>query len=378
MPDSPARESSDTPNDGQYLSATLGGFASIGAGVVHALAAGIHAEHATLARMFAFLAVTQVLVGLVVVSRPSSRWFVVTLMVSTAAAIAWLYTRFAGISWITGLEVRESPQVVDTICATLAAIAAVCALCDLLYGALLSTRTKSAQKTAVMALILPAMWFGAAHTHNHSQAVAWPRAYDPAQPIDISGVPGVSAEQEARATQLIKDSQRDLPKWADVKNAVAQGWSSIGDSSTGFEHFINRRLIADDKFLDPTAPESLVYKVDGDKRTLVSAMFIANPTSKIDSPQLVDYAGPLMQWHVHNNLCWKRSTSGASVIAGITDANGNCPAGSVLRGIGIPMVHVWITPHQCGPFAALEGVGAGTAAVPDSQRADVCGVEHSH
>ena len=23
------------------------------------------------------------------------------------------------------------------------------------------------------------------------------------------------------------------------------------------------------------------------------------------------------------------------------------------------MIHVWIVPHQCGPFAALEGVGAG-------------------
>jgi hypothetical protein len=23
------------------------------------------------------------------------------------------------------------------------------------------------------------------------------------------------------------------------------------------------------------------------------------------------------------------------------------------------MIHVWITPHKCGPFAALEGVGAG-------------------
>jgi hypothetical protein len=23
------------------------------------------------------------------------------------------------------------------------------------------------------------------------------------------------------------------------------------------------------------------------------------------------------------------------------------------------MIHVWIVPHKCGPFAALEGVGAG-------------------
>ena len=24
------------------------------------------------------------------------------------------------------------------------------------------------------------------------------------------------------------------------------------------------------------------------------------------------------------------------------------------------MIHVWIVPNECGPFAALEGVGAGT------------------
>jgi hypothetical protein len=31
------------------------------------------------------------------------------------------------------------------------------------------------------------------------------------------------------------------------------------------------------------------------------------------------------------------------------------------------MIHVWITSHPCGPFAALEGVGAG-AIKPGEQR----------
>ena len=30
-----------------------------------------------------------------------------------------------------------------------------------------------------------------------------------------------------------------------------------------------------------------------------------------------------------------------------------------LSQVAVPMVHVWITPHRCGPFAALEGDGAG-------------------
>ena len=84
----------------------------------------------------------------------------------------------------------------------------------------------------------------------------WPRAYDPAVGIDISGVPGVSVDQELRARDLIEQSLKLLPQWADTATAIAGGWNSIGDASTGFEHYINRRLIEDDKFLDPSAPES--------------------------------------------------------------------------------------------------------------------------
>jgi hypothetical protein len=37
------------------------------------------------------------------------------------------------------------------------------------------------------------------------------------------------------------------------------------------------------------------------------------------------------------------------------------------------MIHVWIIPHRCGPFAALEGVGAGQIA-PGQER--LC--DHQH
>ena len=40
------------------------------------------------------------------------------------------------------------------------------------------------------------------------------------------------------------------------------------------------------------------------------------------------------------------------------------------------MVHVWIAPHECGPFAALEGHGAGQASVSDGARMDQC--DHDH
>jgi hypothetical protein len=40
------------------------------------------------------------------------------------------------------------------------------------------------------------------------------------------------------------------------------------------------------------------------------------------------------------------------------------------------MVHVWITPHECGPFAALEGVAAGVADASDAERVDLCNKVH--
>jgi hypothetical protein len=99
-------------------------------------------------------------------------------------------------------------------------------------------------------------------------------------------------------------------------------------------------------------------------------MFIAN-TRPLDDPELVGFGGPLMQWHIHDNLCWGLDDNGSPVVKGLTDDAGNCPAGTVKAGGENPMVHVWIAPHECGPFAALEGHGAGQAA-GDGQRVDQC------
>ncbi|CAB4914336.1 unannotated protein [freshwater metagenome] len=395
----------------------IAGLASIAAGAIHGGAIGLHAEHPQLARIFIVMTLLQLAWGLTILLRPQHWLLPLGVLINGAAVGGWAITRIAGISWIDGLEVRESPQIADSLCAGLGIVAATIALAALLIGERELPHVRLAFPSfAVLLLTLPAMWNGATHVHNHGVTVDasgnvinealphdhsatgasvaqastgtpstdsavittdWPRPYDPAAGIDISGVPGVSIDQELRARDLIEASQKMLPEWADTKTAIAGGWNSIGDASTGFEHYINRALIEDDKFLDPAAPESLVYQVDGDKRTLVSAMFIAKTGVAIDDPTLIDFAGNLMQWHIHDNLCWKLK-NGIAVIGGITDAAGNCPAGTVRAGAGNAMVHVWIAPHPCGPFAALEGNGAGRANVSDAERVDMCNVPHDH
>ena len=395
----------------------IAGLASVAAGAIHGGAIGLHAEHPQLARIFIATTLLQLIWGLSILLRPQSWLLPIGIVVNGAAATGWAITRLSGISWIDGLEIRESPQIADSVCAGLGIVAATVALAALLVGERELPQVRLAMPSfAIMLLTLPAMWNGASHIHNHSATLdasgividesqphghtetggsiaqvsneadspstpavaAWPRAYDPAVGIDISGVDGVSIDQELRARDLIEQSLKILPQWADTAAAISGGWTSIGDASTGFEHYINRRLIEDEKFLDPSAPESLVYQVDGDNRTLVSAMYIAKTGVAIDDPTLLDYAGNLMQWHMHDNLCWKRNAAGVAVIGGVTDAAGNCPTGSVRAGAGNAMVHVWIAPHPCGPFAALEGTGAGRASVSDAERVDMCGSDHDH
>jgi hypothetical protein len=147
-----------------------------------------------------------------------------------------------------------------------------------------------------------------------------------------------------------------LPKWSDYKVAEAAGFHSIGDAVTGVEHYINWDWINDDTIHDPDHPESLVYQPqpDGSKK-LVSAMYMLPDTVKLED--VPNIGGALMQWHIHDNLCFTNDPV-APRVAGVTSSGGTCTA-PLVKFVPAPMIHVWITPHQCGPFAALEGVGAG-------------------
>ena len=110
--------------------------------------------------------------------------------------------------------------------------------------------------------------------HGHTAAAVATKPYDPTQPIDLGGVPGVTPQQQAAAENLVALNVVRLPKWSDYKVAEAAGYHSIGDGLTGYEHFIKWDLINDDVTLDPDQPESLVYQPqpDGSKK-LVSAMY---------------------------------------------------------------------------------------------------------
>lgn len=428
-------------------------YSSMGAGLIHGIAVGLHADHPSAARAFLFLAVAQVLWGVAALRSSRSHIRLLGLGINGVAVAGWLLSKTTGIAFIDGLQVAEDPQSADTVCVVLAVMA-----CAAIVWATVRNDTPVAQHSEINAAYITVVvaalgaWSatGVVHTHGEVELVdgglsitadgvivtpgssptqdslvattttstpsgaakgqastksqtkkstttstttttihghvqtsdqakaaasGWPRPFNPSVPIDLTGIQGFTPEQGQRALALVENAKRDLPAFSNYATAIAAGYFSIGDEGSGYEHLIKYSLLNDGRFLDTTAPESLVYKVVGTSRTLVSAMFIAPPGTAMNDTTLVNYGGGLLQWHVHNNLCWK-SVNGVPKVVGAIDANGNCPAGSALQAGGAPMVHVWITSHPCGPFAALEGIGAGVANEPDNVRVDKCNAAH--
>ena len=91
-------------------------------------------------------------------------------------------------------------------------------------------------------------------------------------------------------------------------------------------------------------------------KTLEAAMYMLPSGTALDD--VPDIGGPLTQWHIHDNLCFTTDPV-APQVADLTDADGTCPPGQQRFDPRVPMMHVWIIPNKCGPFASLEGVGAG-------------------
>jgi hypothetical protein len=244
---------------------------------------------------------------------------------------------------------------------------------------------------AVAALALPAMVTATDHRHEgghddvvlagagdtilddeHADPVSVPpKPYDPTKPIDLSGVEGVTPEQQARAENLIAITLLRLPKFADPAVAEAAGFRTIGDGFTGHEHYINWDYLDDGRFLDPDHPESLVYETfrDGRPKQLVAAMFMLGSTDTLDD--VPDVGGALTQWHVHEDLCFT-DEPGNYKVRGLTRPDGTCNPPLVKPAQG-PMIHVWITPHVCGPFASLEGVAGGQIKAGETRLCD-----HAH
>ncbi|MDQ1510725.1 MAG: hypothetical protein QOG50_2569 [Actinomycetota bacterium] len=177
--------------------------------------------------------------------------------------------------------------------------------------------------------------------------------------IDLSGTPGVTPVEQHRAEKLIKDTIVALHRFEFPFAAYAAGYRSIGDHVT-VEHYVNWSYTNDGHILDPLRPESIVYQYRGGTQRAVAAMYQLPFGSTFAN--VPDVGGPLTQWHAHANLCLTDNPE-QKVLSSFTTISGSCPPGTS-KASNTPMLHVWIVPTPCGPFAALEG---GTGQVPAGQ-----------
>ena len=361
-------------------------------------AAGIHfavmSDHFNLTwyhgAFFATAAWLQLAWAVAIVMKPSRRLLLAGIIGNLVIAEVWLVSRTIGIPFGPQSGVAEAVSFSDVLCTTLE-VGIVLGSLALLKPRFLDRPVRSAAAlpgvagvgVLVAALatlsLTPAYASGhthgaaghvhgategaaaaAGHTHSHGSGAAGaqpsavaPHPFDPALPIDLSGVPGVSPEQQARAENLLAATVMRLPQWSDPAYDTAHGFFSIGDGVTGVEHYINLGFMSDDTILDPDKPESLVFDTTVSPKRLVAAMYMAIPGTTLAS--VPDIGGPLTQWHIHNNLCF----TAQGRVAGLTKADGSC-AGNLQKGPLTPMIHVWIDKaHPCGQFAALEGIGGG-------------------
>ena len=362
----------------------LAALASAGAGLVHAAAAGTHMGDTALVRIFAVTAVVQLAWAAFAVVRPSRGAALAGVALGAVALGAWVLSRTVGLPLVDSLSEVEPVSLQDGLAALLGGLSMLLAGMAAFGDVPLRGRAPvgALGAVALLALAVPAVAAEHGHGPSHDHAggdEAGSHHGAPGAPEHAAGHAGddhhespddaaggaphgehasgtvisltderVSDTQRQAAQELIDTTVQGMARFTDVASVEAAGYVSIGDGVTGWEHFINVGHMADGVDMDPNRIESIVFKVYPDgTRQLASAMYILGFGATMDD--VPDIAGELTSWHDHQDLCF----DGVRV-TGRVQPDGSCPRGGSLRPTA-PMLHVWMIPHRCGPFAGIEG-----------------------
>ena len=377
-------EAPPTSEAGRFVMAAM---TSLGAGAIHLAAIGPHADDPAAAGTFAVLGLAQLGWGAAALTARRSWVGVVGLVLSLGAVGGWVLAKTRGIGFITGLDHVERMQQADVAAAVLAAATAVIVARRLLVGAEVPVRSRrSLVSWGVLVAVISALGVGSTSGHHHVHAhdlgpighshgadLVPPLAYDPTKGVDLSGIPGITAKEQAAAEGLVRSSLRGAPRFADARAARAAGFRPVATVSSGTERWIRWPALTDAHQLDPNHPEALLYDVVGTTRTLVALEYLLAPGSSLDAAPVP--GGALTAWQTLDDLCLRRSggkgTGVDDVVDGVTSVDGTC-APPTTEVDPVPALHVWVVPHACGPFSSIESTEARSAA----GAALACGTEH--
>jgi hypothetical protein len=153
--------------------------------------------------------------------------------------------------------------------------------------------------------------------HGHGGTV------DPAVllPAPDAYSPGQTVLQKAKADALIKNSEALLELFPNRAAAEAKGFRTLGDATTGFEHFVRAEYLTDRADLDASRPEAVVFRAGLNNDAPIGFAFMTAPGVAIPTT-----VGPEAMWQT---------------------APPNQSYGAMLT--------VWVKPSTCGPFGPTDG-----------------------
>jgi hypothetical protein len=182
-------------------------------------------------------------------------------------------------------------------------------------------------------------------THDHSDvpnlpdtASATPEQTAAAKDLLTRTIAATAAYRDpAAATKAGFDVQA---AWDRKQKLLTAAGKKAGDK--GAVHVPNKANRTDGKILDPTAPETLIYRRSAQgKFTLVGVMFTAEKKAPPTSYR------PYVRWHTH-----EACTGGG--VRKLKPVDGKCAAGTTLRTSGA-MTHLWfVDPAQLAQAYALK------------------------
>jgi hypothetical protein len=153
--------------------------------------------------------------------------------------------------------------------------------------------------------------------------------------------------QRLAAERLLRQLRATALRWADPRLAAAAGFDMRrprrrpGETRVMWFHSENRAWHSDNRYLDPTHPDTLIYAdLPGRPLVLVGVMISMPRGMRGPTP-----GGPITRWHSHLVCVGRDDTRGLQ-----PRANGTCPPGATLRQ-GSEMMHIWFTHDLRSAFA---------------------------
>ena len=183
------------------------------------------------------------------------------------------------------------------------------------------------------------------HAHDPPAASVLPTG-----PIVSVNDPRLSSAQQNAANSLLIASRSTIASFPNITALAAGGYVSVGDNSSGLQHWVKDAFTNDGLEVDPNHIESFVVNIASGQT--VGAMFILEPGKTMAN--VPEIAGELTQWHIHKTICFSTSQIWRFVSFA---SNNNCPSGAAPRTVP-PMMHVWSYDPPCGPFVGTEGHGS--------------------